>query len=77
MNLAYANWLDHALRLAETETAASEFDLVHLITYVGWRFSGNFYRLCLLYTSWFGDARREASTILDERISANPETGDR
>jgi glycosyltransferase involved in cell wall biosynthesis len=47
MNLAYTNWLDHALRLAETETAASEFDLVHLITYVGWRFSGNFYRLAL------------------------------
>jgi glycosyltransferase involved in cell wall biosynthesis len=47
MSLAYANWLDHAMRLAESETAAGGYDLVHLITYVGWRFCGKFYRLNL------------------------------
>ena len=47
MNLAYANWLDHAFSLAESETAQSGYDLVHLITYVGWRFCGKFYRLNL------------------------------
>lgn len=47
MNLAYSNWLDHALRAAEKETADGAYDLVHLITYVGWRFCGKFYRLHL------------------------------
>jgi glycosyltransferase involved in cell wall biosynthesis len=47
MNLAYSNWLDHALRLAENEAATGDYDLVHLITYVGWRFCGRFYRLNL------------------------------
>ena len=47
MNLAYANWLDHALRVAESETASGGYDLIHLITYVGWRFCGKFYRLNL------------------------------
>jgi glycosyltransferase involved in cell wall biosynthesis len=47
MNLAYSNWLDHALRVAERETASGQYDLVHLITYVGWRFCGKFYRLNL------------------------------
>ncbi len=47
MNLAYANWLGHALRVAENETIAGNYDLVHLITYVGWRFCGKFYRLDL------------------------------
>ena len=47
MNLAYSNWLDHALRVAEIETARGDYDLVHLITYVGWRFCGKFYRLNL------------------------------
>ena len=47
MNLAYSNWLDHALRVAEKETTDSNYDLVHLITYVGWRFCGKFYRLDL------------------------------
>jgi glycosyltransferase involved in cell wall biosynthesis len=47
MNLAYSNWLDHALRVAEEETIAGTYDLVHLITYVGWRFCGKFYRLDL------------------------------
>jgi glycosyltransferase involved in cell wall biosynthesis len=45
MNLAYSNWLDHALRVAEKETASGDYDLVHHITYVGWRFCGKFYRL--------------------------------
>jgi glycosyltransferase involved in cell wall biosynthesis len=45
MNLAYSNWLDHALRVAESESAGKDFDIVHLITYVGWRFCGKFYRL--------------------------------
>lgn len=45
MNLAYSNWLDHALRVAEDETAGGNYDVVHLITYVGWRFCGKFYRL--------------------------------
>jgi glycosyltransferase involved in cell wall biosynthesis len=47
MNLAYSNWLDHALRIAQDETTVGEYDLVHLITYVGWRFCGKFYRLNL------------------------------
>jgi glycosyltransferase involved in cell wall biosynthesis len=47
MNLAYSNWLDHALRVAEAEMAVCTYDLVHLITYVGWRFCGKFYRLDL------------------------------
>jgi glycosyltransferase involved in cell wall biosynthesis len=47
MNLAYSNWLDHAMRLAKDETATGDYDLVHLITYVGWRFCGKFYRLDL------------------------------
>jgi glycosyltransferase involved in cell wall biosynthesis len=47
MNLAYSDWLDHALRVAENEMATGSYDLVHLITYVGWRFCGKFYRLNL------------------------------
>jgi glycosyltransferase involved in cell wall biosynthesis len=47
MNLAYANWLGHALRVAKDEMVTGNYDLVHLITYVGWRFCGRFYRLNL------------------------------
>jgi glycosyltransferase involved in cell wall biosynthesis len=47
MNLAYSNWLDHALQVAAAETATGNYDLVHLITYVGWRFCGKFYQLDL------------------------------
>ena len=45
MNLAYQNWLDHAYRVAQAEVAQSHYDVVHLITYVGWRFPGRFYSL--------------------------------
>jgi glycosyltransferase involved in cell wall biosynthesis len=47
MNLAYSNWLDDALHLAAKETAPGSYDLIHLITYVGWRFCGKFYQLDL------------------------------
>jgi len=47
MSLAYANWLDHAYRIAKEEAASGDYDLVHLITYVGWRFCGKLYRLNL------------------------------
>jgi glycosyltransferase involved in cell wall biosynthesis len=45
MNLAYQAWLDSALRVARCETEKDSYDLVHLITYVGWRFPGKFYQL--------------------------------
>jgi len=45
MNLAYQDWLRHAYRLAQIECAKQSFDLIHLITYIGWRFPGRFYRL--------------------------------
>lgn len=45
MNLAYHNWLVYAFRIAQTEIAHTPYDLIHLITYVGWRFPGRFYQL--------------------------------
>ena len=45
MNLAYQDWLRYAFEAAKRELAKNRYDLVHLITYVGWRFPGNFYRL--------------------------------
>lgn len=45
MNLAYHDWQRDALKVAKQELALNHYDLVHLITYVGWRFPGNFYRL--------------------------------
>ncbi len=45
MNLAYQDWLRYAFREAQRELAQNRYDLVHLITYVGWRFPGSFYRL--------------------------------
>ncbi len=45
MNLAYQNWLGFAFAEAQQEIAQNGYDLVHLITYVGWRFSGRFYQL--------------------------------
>ncbi len=45
MNLAYQAWLDSALQIARCETEQDSYDLVHLITYVGWRFPGKFYQL--------------------------------
>jgi glycosyltransferase involved in cell wall biosynthesis len=45
MNLAYQDWLRCAFEEAKRELAQNRYDLVHLITYVGWRFPGTFYRL--------------------------------
>lgn len=45
MNLAYHNWQRDALDVARQEIAQNRYDLLHLITYVGWRFPGKFYRL--------------------------------
>ena len=45
MNFAYQNWLQYAYAEARRELAQNHYDLVHLITYVGWRFPGDFYRL--------------------------------
>ncbi|HWA96667.1 MAG TPA: glycosyltransferase [Terracidiphilus sp.] len=45
MNLAYQNWLQCAYAEARRELVRNRYDLVHLITYVGWRFPGRFYQL--------------------------------
>ena len=45
MNLAYNDWLRHAFKVAKRATEKEHFDLVHLITFVGWRFPGRFYKL--------------------------------
>jgi len=45
MNLAYQDWLGYALAEAKHEMKQANYDLVHLITYVGWRFPGKFYQL--------------------------------
>ncbi len=45
MNLTYQDWLGYAFAEAKREIAQNRYDLVHLITYVGWRFPGSFYRL--------------------------------
>lgn len=45
MNLVYHAWQGDALRLARRLHAEAPFDLVHLITYVGFRFPGRFFRL--------------------------------
>jgi hypothetical protein len=45
MNLAYQNWLGDAYEEARHELEHCDYDLVHLVTYVGWRFPGTFYRL--------------------------------
>jgi len=45
MNLAYHDWQRVAFEQARRELARNPYDLVHLITYVGWRFPGDFYRL--------------------------------
>jgi len=47
MNLAYEDWLRYAFAEAEQETKENHYDLVHLITYVGWRFPGRFYQLSI------------------------------
>ena len=45
MNFAYHGWQRDAFELAKQELTINHYDLVHLITYVGWRFPGRFYRL--------------------------------
>jgi glycosyltransferase involved in cell wall biosynthesis len=47
MNIAYQDWLRCAYSEAQREIIRNRYDLVHLITYVGWRFPGYFYRLGL------------------------------
>lgn len=45
MNLAYARWQSDAYRLARQLQETQRFDLVHLVTYVGFRFAGKFHAL--------------------------------
>lgn len=45
MNLAYQDWLRCAFAEAQTAISQNHYDLLHLITYVGWRFPGRFYEL--------------------------------
>jgi glycosyltransferase involved in cell wall biosynthesis len=47
MNVVYQDWLGYAFDAAKQEIEQNSYDLVHLITYVGWRFSGRFYQLCI------------------------------
>lgn len=47
MNFAYQDWLRYAFDEARQEMKRNRYDLVHLITFVGWRFPGKFYRLGL------------------------------
>jgi glycosyltransferase involved in cell wall biosynthesis len=42
MNLSYSFWLRQATRLARELTARERYDVVHLVTYVGFRFPGGF-----------------------------------
>lgn len=45
MNLAYQAWLGDAYRLARAHVRQGKADLVHLMTYVGYRFPGRFHEL--------------------------------
>ncbi len=45
MNLAYAQWLRDGARLAAALHEPRAFDLVHLVTYVGYRFPGRYDQL--------------------------------
>ena len=47
MNLAYAQWQQDAFRLARELTREGRFDLVHQVTYVGYRFPGQLWTLGL------------------------------
>ena len=47
MNLAYQNWLQYAFHAAQGEMAVDQYDIFHLLTYVGWRFPGRFHQLDL------------------------------
>jgi glycosyltransferase involved in cell wall biosynthesis len=45
MNLAYASWLRDGARVAERVLREDPYELLHLITYVGYRFPGTYYEL--------------------------------
>jgi glycosyltransferase involved in cell wall biosynthesis len=45
MNLAYRKWQKDALRIGERLHNQIRFDLVHLLTYVGFRFPGHLWKL--------------------------------
>lgn len=45
MNMAYLDWLRYANAEAGRQVQQKTYDLVHLVTYVGWRFPGSFYQL--------------------------------
>ena len=45
MNIAYQDWLRCAFEESRKQLKQKNYDLVHLITYVGWRFPGRFYQL--------------------------------
>lgn len=45
MHLAYRSWQRDAFAYARKLSAASEIDVVHVITYVGFRFPGHYWRL--------------------------------
>ncbi|MDF1700395.1 MAG: glycosyltransferase [Planctomycetota bacterium] len=45
MNLAYAQWMRDAGTLARSLDEEHDYDLVHLVTYVGYRFPGTYYRM--------------------------------
>lgn len=47
VNLVYANWQRDANALAKRLTRSTHFDLIHLITFVGFRFPGRFWALGL------------------------------
>ena len=47
MNLAYASWQREAYSVARELAAREHFDLVHQLTYVGFRFPGHLYKLGL------------------------------
>ena len=47
MNVAYAQWQRDAFRVARALATSQRFDLVHQLTYVGFRFPGHLWRLGL------------------------------
>ena len=47
MHVAYRSWQRAAYKLARELSESTQFDLVHVITYVGFRFPGHFWRLPL------------------------------
>lgn len=47
MHVAYRSWQRAAYKLAKELSETTQFDLVHVITYVGFRFPGQFWKLPL------------------------------